>query len=1192
MALTLRVIEDDHGGLGGGRIRGRLGVAYREILLLAEDGGLDPDLAHVVDRHGIGYGLEAQVSAVLVRHGQIAVHGKLAHASAGPACRIAPGRKAPAGIGRHGGVHIRGGPVRIEKGEGGVVLVDVDAVRHGADGIGDGRDGVGGLVFDLQDAGGLLPCLQQSLGLGVGGRHDDLTVRIVVADAHPRLPAFGAVRDLAEDQVRLRAGGEEADGQRQRRAKGRGDPGGNVKGGLMLEGLLHTVVRRIVLVMIRGVDAVVEVRQFQVVIGVHLDPQMQAAEVPLVDEAGYRHAEQAALPGRITGDSPVEIGAKVGIAVRVDHLIDAALRRGFRSLRERLGGDQLAAGDVDGPVDIVAKIVLFAGGIAELQEDVVCGLVSVVAHGKREVEFRHVLPVVVLLDPEEVHVKVADAELRLLFHGQQIVDDLAEGVRLEVACILGQLQREHGAFGQVPAQGQCVEGQNGLGAGCDGGRQLPGRQLLAFAVVGEVGHQAGGDGVRLGGADRHRAGIREFHLADQSLACGEVVLGEAEPRFAQGLIAGAEGDGVEGDLCAAAAICAADGNDCGIVLLALPDEGLLLQGRQSALGQDHELLLRAAFIRYGTGGHLQIGEDQPVHGACVAALRGQLSEVCLFCILSGHTVGNTVLIDLQVAHGKDHRRAPGVQVRIPPGDEDRVGEAVGHRRGVDDGQVVAVGADANVSAGGLRENGGQRNRAAAGEHRLQIGLPEHPGVSAHLKEGQRLRFAVEPCGEEAQVCEIGIRLGGPDGVVFIDTVLQNGSAQIILGAALKVDDGLQKLGGAEAAPVQASQIESADDAALGLLGDLVQVVHTDRDKAVVAVVEVGGLGGGVEHQGPSAHCIGLQIFHGLAGDLSFHAVRSTQNRAAAVEIVQRGKGGPGIDCGGLGSVGGAQGVQIFLRQVRILRQDPGLEQSVVVCAGALRRDPEGLAARSSGEPAEVLGAVHGNGRCEFRARLEGDRPGLDNEALAVRVPIADPGDANALVSGCRAVIQIGQAVVVQEQIRRIAAFIQRMDQTGSLGEVAGHHQAAQHELRLLAGAGHDRIDQIVFVSDLHELVVVAHRQAVHQLPGVAGGVVLGELEIAGARGVGRTGLLAGLVDRQRAGNVRRRGDVDQTLGLCSGPQACVARDTAVVSVDRGLKAVELCALVGRDVYGVGAALVLEFQLGGRFLIGRLRSEVA
>ena len=286
----------------------------------SEDAGLHRQLSHEVDAQLVRDSLEGKVGAVLVAEREVVVHRNFAGISAKPAGLHTLVQEHPAGIGSRRSVQIGQIAVCIVEDEGSVILVDVDAVRHRADLIGDGDERVCGDVLDLQDAGRHFSIFQKLLRLAVGGSHDDLAIRIVVADAHAGLPALGAVGDLREHKLRFRTGAFKADRKRKRRAERGADPVRNVEEGLMLQNLLRSVVGAVVLVVIGAVQAIVIIRTVKV--GVDLRPQVQATELLQADEAADRHGQFA---GHGTVTALFEAGSvfHLTFGIWADELIDA-----------------------------------------------------------------------------------------------------------------------------------------------------------------------------------------------------------------------------------------------------------------------------------------------------------------------------------------------------------------------------------------------------------------------------------------------------------------------------------------------------------------------------------------------------------------------------------------------------------------------------------------------------------------------------------------------------------------------------------------------------------------------------------------------------------------------------------------------------------------------------------------------------
>ena len=266
------------------------GLAFRQVGVAEGLGGepgqirADGNLTHVVDGHSVRHSLEADPGIVLVGDGQVVVHGNLPHAAADPAGGGGPIPEQPARVVRNGGVQFRERVVRVVEGEGFVVTVDVDALGHRTDPVGNGRDGIGRSVSEPQDTRGDLMGLQHSLCLGVGGCHDHTPFGVVVAHAHAGLPALGTVADLLQLQIRVGTGGLEADGQGQGGAQGRADVARHVEDCGVLQDNLVAVIVGVILVVVRGIQAVVVVGAVQ--IGIGLGPQVQTAEFLHGDEAG------------------------------------------------------------------------------------------------------------------------------------------------------------------------------------------------------------------------------------------------------------------------------------------------------------------------------------------------------------------------------------------------------------------------------------------------------------------------------------------------------------------------------------------------------------------------------------------------------------------------------------------------------------------------------------------------------------------------------------------------------------------------------------------------------------------------------------------------------------------------------------------------------------------------------------------
>ena len=280
----------------------------------------------------------------------------------------------------------------------------------------------------------------------------------------------------------------------------------------------------------------------------------------------------------------------------------------------------------------------------------------------------------------------------------------------------------------------------------------------------------------------------------------------------------------------------------------------------AAIGQYQELLaLGAVGLRHGPGGHLQIGEAQTVHGAGIPGGGTLLAQVGLFQLLRLHIVLDAVLVHLQVAHGEDRRAAPAAQIAVPPGGVDGVGEAAGDRRGVDDRQVFPIGADGNVGAGGLLKDR-EDAALAAGEEGQNVRLPEQIAVAAHLKEQEGLVAArsVQVRREEAEIAEIGVRLCRGKAAAHVDAVLEGARFQVVVGAAVKVDDGLQQQGLAPAIPLQLAQVKPADG---GKLRVRVELVRGDGDGSGLGGIEVGGLGRGIQGEGLAAQRTDFDILN-------------------------------------------------------------------------------------------------------------------------------------------------------------------------------------------------------------------------------------------------------------------------------------------------------------------------------------------
>ena len=484
-----------------------------KALLRSKDVRLHCQLSHKIEAQRIRDSLKCEVSAVLVAEAEIVVHGDLAGFAAGPAQLYALVQEHPAGVGGCCSIQVGQIAVCVMEGKGSVVLVDVDAVRHGADLIGDGDDGVGGNVFDLQDAGGDFSVFQHLPGGAVGCRHDDLAVRVVIADTHAGLPALGAVGDLRQNKLGIRAGTLEADGEGQRGAECGADSGGYVEEGLMLQIQLRPVIGVVVLVVIGAVQTSVVIRT--VGAGVGLRPQVQAAELLQADKAVDRNDQFAA---HVAVAAAIEARV-ISVLQRIDPVLVASLIGSAAKLLGRRR--QLAAGDVHGQVLGKAVIVLLPGVVGKLEIDVFRVGVAGVEDGSLQIQLGCPSR---LVNGPQLRPEVRNAEVRLGCYGEQLREGGGEGVRAEVRLVLGDLHPEGGAGGQSVIQFQSPEAQVHRAAGGNGFDELPGGQLLALRPG--LDQQLNGNGVVPAAPDGGGTGIGEAESAHQPLAGAEVILGK------------------------------------------------------------------------------------------------------------------------------------------------------------------------------------------------------------------------------------------------------------------------------------------------------------------------------------------------------------------------------------------------------------------------------------------------------------------------------------------------------------------------------------------------------------------------------------------------------------------------------------------------------------------------------------------
>ena len=614
-------------------------------------------LAHEVQGDGVGHGLKGEVRAVLVAEAEVVVHGDFSGFVAGPAQVHALVQEQPAGVGGCRSGQVGQIAVRVMEGKGSVVLVDVDAVRHGADLIGDGDDGVGGGVLDLQNAGGYFPVFQHLLGSAVGGRHDDLTVRVVIADAHAGGPALGAVGDLRQDKFGICGGALEADRKGQRGAERSADPGGHMEEGLMLQGLLRPVVGVVVLVVRGAVQTSVVIRAVR--FGVDFRPQMQAAELLQADEAGSRNDQ---FPGHAAAMAAIQ-ACVFSALQRIDSVLVINLIGSAAKLLGRRR--QLAAGNVHGQVLGKAVIVLLPGVVGKLEIDVFRVGVAGVEDGGLQIQLGCSGR---LVHGPQLRPEIRQAEFRLGFYGKQVRDGVGEGVCAKVIRILPDLHPEgrtgRKGFYQLlrpETQFDCTARRNGFG-------QLPCSKIVVICPG--IHLHTDGNGIVLAAADGSGAGIGKAEPANQPLAEREVILCKRQFSLSKCLIAYAEGNGIEAKRGVAVRRNGVNRSSAG------QGKRLTPQLLHAAIGQYQELLaLGAVIVCNGSGRHLQIGEGQAVHGAGISGGGVLLAQVGLFQFLGLHIILDAVLVNLQMAHGEDCRAAPSADVAIPPRGVDRVGKA-------------------------------------------------------------------------------------------------------------------------------------------------------------------------------------------------------------------------------------------------------------------------------------------------------------------------------------------------------------------------------------------------------------------------------------------------------------------------------------------------------------------------------------
>ena len=882
------------------------------------------------------------------------------------------------------------------------------------------------------------------------------------------------------------------------------------------------VVQTVVLVVVGAVETFVVIRSVEV--GVELCPQMQAAALLQLQEAGGGHAEPA-------GDIAIVALLKDCAALGVPELPDAIGIVLFHVLRGTEGllvrGCEGTAVDVDGLVFLHAVGVILAGGVGELEEDLPRVGGAVVEHGAVYVQIRDAVRHMI-----QSCLKPAEGELGPLLHGQQ-VQTAVEGVLVDVIRVLLYRQPEDRSGGQVLVQGQALEGQvEGL-AGGEGLVEIPLGDHLA------AGCQLDLCRVFLAGADGRGAGVGEADLADQSAARGEIADVKTKIALAQGLLPGAEGDGVE-------AHSGAVGGDQSFVgsVAAAHVEGGLLQLEEAALREHQQPVLGGFLVHMDRAdGHLEIGEGELVQIAAAAAggLHPVDAQIDLFQIRGVDIVGDGVLVDLQIPHGQDRRRAPGLFPLIPPCNVDGVGEAVGHGGGIDRRHVGAVGADGDLGACGLGEDGPQRC-GLPGCRGFEVGLGDQVAVAVHLKQSQGLRpVPVDPGFEEAEVGEVGISLGLDQGGFRVDAVLELCLGQVAVGAAVEVHDGLEQHGLAEAAAVQGEEPELMDQAQFRILVD---PVEADGEGGPPGRVEVFGIGGGVEHVGLAVQGDGFQVFD-LAVDRDGFAGPGFQDRPVAVELVHDRLGGPVEDRVGQGRLADGEvlrhriGIRQHILVKALLRGDePLLELGVGLRTGAESLGPEDVAAchrRQADGAAGGLQRLHGAGS----PRGQIDLPGFELPGGAAAIGVGDPAHGKLVCASAEGKFQIRETVVVQQQPALAVLRIERMDQAGAVGgQIPGHHQAAEHQLRLVVQ--HQRVGNIYLVSRLGQLVGVSGGQVSGQLLGVAGGAVAGELEVVCGGGIEGTGLGIGRrIDPLLGGDVRGPGDMDQAFaGTAARPGRC------------------------------------------------------
>ena len=261
----------------------------------------------------------------------------------------------------------------------------------------------------------------------------------------------------------------------------------------------------------------------------------------------------------------------------------------------------------------------------------------------------------------------------------------------------------------------------------------------------------------------------------------------------------------------------------------------------------------------------------------------------------------------------------------------------------------------------------------------------------------------------------------------------------------------------------------------------------------------------------------------------------------------------------------------------MMRKQPRFELRVVLRAVSGSADPDRAAVLHGGQRTRIAAGIQRDDLGKLAARQR-DASLLDFVAVAAAVAEADPADEQRVIGSDRVEVKIRIVVVVHDQIRRIGAARDRMHETRALREVAGHHEPAHHELRILAVRllRHVRIEDVVLFSRLYKQVVVSGDKSFDQLSRVAGRVVAGKLEVACAARRDRAGVVVRRDDLLRAGDVRGSGDTNQAppfrdFGICD--------DVGFAAVC-GLIAVKLRPFLQKylDLVGAGA------DRCGRFLV--------